>query len=483
MKFEPTKLPQMSTVKSVHFVGIGGCGMSAIAKILLGMGYQITGSDIKESSNTLRLKDLGVKVYFEHNPANVRRADILVFSSAIAPDNVELEEARARQIPIYPRAAMLGWIFKQCQLPIGVAGTHGKTTTTSMLATILEKCGLEPTYLIGGEMNDLNGNALLGKSKYLVAEMDESDGSLVFLNPEYFLLTNIEADHLENFGDLNEIVKFFIKCINKMPPGGVLFANSDQQLNKGILREVKDSLKIVTYGFEDEAELRGVNFRLKENFSRFQCLYRGKMLGEVELIIPGLHNITNALAAIAVGLELGLDFSDLRMALRTFSGSRRRFQLIGEAEGIAIYDDYAHHPTEVKATLKAARGGWPARRIIAVFQPHRYTRTMFLHREFGEAFDEADVIVLSDIYSAGEAPIKGVTGRLIAEQVRKKTDKKVAYIPRKEKIPEYLMSVIKSGDIIVVMGAGDIYTIAKELFYRLSSVKKEEKLKLLNTAG
>lgn len=472
------QLPQMGTVKTVHFVGIGGCGMSAIAKILFGLGYQIAGSDLKESANTIRLKDLGIKIYYEHNPANVRSADILVVSSAIPANNPEVEEAKSRQIPVFPRAAMLGWLFRQAQFPIGIAGTHGKTTTTSMVATILEKCNCNPTYLIGGEMNDVNGNAFLGKGQYLVAEMDESDGSLVYLNPRYFLLTNVEADHLEHFGSLEEIIKFFLKCINCLPPDGALIVNSDHASNKKIMKEIKESLPVVTYGFGEEAQARGVNIRLKENMSWFQCIYQGKLLGELELIIPGNHNVANALGALAVGLKLGLDFGKMRLALRNFTGSRRRFQLIGETEDILIYDDYAHHPTEVAATLAAVRNGWPRRRILAVFQPHRYTRTMFLHRDFGEAFENADVIVLTDIYSAGEASIKGVSSRLIAEQIRKKTDKKVAYIPRKEKVPEYLMNLAKSGDIIVFMGAGDIYTVAKEIFYRLTSLKKEEKIKL-----
>ncbi len=454
----------MDRYKNIYLIGIGGCGVSAIAKILHQMGFNVSGSDIKESSNTIRLKDLGVKVYIEHNASNLREADLVVYTSAVNASNVELAEALSKKIPVVRRAEMLSWIMDRFSSRIAVAGTHGKTTTTSMIAKILYEGNLDPTYLIGGETDYVNGNARLGQGNYAVAEADESDGSFLELNPTTTVLTNIEPDHMEYFGTVENLHKVFEQFVALTDKNGLLVAGIDSPTVAKIASESK--IKTLTYALNIDADFTASNLSFDENRSSFRVLYKGKALGEVILSIPGEQNISNALGAIAVALEAGVPFASIASILHDFTGAKRRFQFIGEVNGIIIVDDYAHHPTEVKATLRGAKMGYGSdHRIVAVFQPHRYSRTLNLFSQFGDAFLDADLVVLTDVYAAGEAPIQNVDGRLISNEVEKHQD--VLYIPRKEKIPEILAKSLKKGDLVITMGAGDIHTVGKELISRL----------------
>jgi len=458
-------------------MGIGGCGVGAIAKILLEMGRKVSGSDIKESANTIRLKEMGVHIFFGHAASNVREADIVVYSSAIHSDNPELLEAKARQIKCIPRAEMLSWILAQSKIPIAIAGTHGKTTTTSMMSLVFDKCDLNPTFLIGGESTDIGGNARLGNGKYSIAEADESDGSFLFLRPKISVITNIEADHLDHFGDIGKIKETFLEFANLLPKGGSLVLCCDDPENMDMIKKLETQADVITYGFSEQAMFRARNVTYGESSIRFEVLKKGKLLGDVKLNIPGTHNAANALAAIAVGIGEGLDFMSINTALRCFTGVRRRFQLIGRVSGILIYDDYGHHPTEIAATLKAARQGWSAiKRIICVFQPHRFSRTMHLREAFGSCFKDADLVVLTDIYSAGEEPISGISGDTILDEVLKHKEDSVVYIPKKQDISNYLVDNAKPGDLIITMGAGDLNIVGKEVYSRLREKHKNERI-------
>lgn len=462
----------MVRARNIHFIGVGGVGMSAIAKVLREMGYEISGSDLKESVNTIRLREMGVKIFLEHSDSNVRGADIVVYSSAIRPDNPELLAAKANQIPVFQRARLLAWLIEKAKWSIGVAGTHGKTTTTSMISLVLSRCGLAPTFLVGGEMNDVASNAALGQSDYLVAEVDESDGSIAYLHPTTLVVTNIEADHLDYYGSIDKIINTFEQSLDDLPAGGTAVINCDDPNSRRFLAASRQDLKVLTYGFTPEALVRAEALKFRDNGSSFFVSYQGRPQGEVSLSIPGRHNVMNSLAVVAVGLDLGLKFNEIALALHAFTGTKRRFQLVGQVGDIMIIDDYGHHPTEIKATLAAAKDGWD-RRLVCVFQPHRYSRTMFLQDEFGQAFKAADVVVVTDVYSAGEAPLAGISGQTVVEHISKNGQEAV-YIPRKEKVPEYLMSVIRPGDMVFTIGAGDIYTIGKELLFRLKEKKKSK---------
>lgn len=438
--------------------------MSAIGKVLQQMGFRVSGSDIKESSNTIRLTDLGIKVYIEHNKDYIRDADLVIFSTAIPRDNVELLAAEASNIPIQQRAEMLSWIMSRFKNRIAVAGTHGKTTVTSMISKLLYEGGLDPTYLIGGETDYVDGNARLGKGDYAVAEADESDGSFLELSPNISIITNIEPDHMDYFGTPDNLLNVFMEFISKLNENGLLILGIDHPVCRGILGKIK--ARKITYGLSQDADLRAINLMFDQMLSKFDVYYKGKLLGEARLSIPGEQNVENALAAFAVGLEAGLSFGAMSSVMHSFSGAKRRFQIIGEADGVLVIDDYAHHPTEIRSTLRAIRLGWEReKRVICVFQPHRYTRTLHLLSQFGDAFLEADVVILTDIYSAGEEPIANVDGKLIVKEVEKQQN--VIYLQRKEKIAEQLLSIIKPHDIVIIMGAGDIHTVGKEFLSRL----------------
>jgi len=452
----------MQRIKNIHLVGIGGCGMSGIAKILHEMGYRVSGSDIREGPNTIRLKDLGVKIHIGHEPTHVREADLLVYSSAVPPENLELKEARAKGIGILKRAEMLAWLMDQSKTKIAIAGTHGKTTTTAMIAKVLDSGKFSPTFFIGCDMDYVEGNAKLGNGKFAVAEADESDSSFLYLSPTIGVITNIEDDHMERFGTMDALLATFEQFAQKVSGDGFILVDATHPNNQELMKRVK--ARFITYGLNGKVDFSAENLQFKQFSSRFSLKRNGKKLGEVTLSVPGWQNVLNSLPVFAMSFEFGLDFSSVASALQAFVGARRRFQTMGEIQDILVVDDYAHHPTEIRATLAAARSGWPDKRIVCIFQPHRYTRTALLKDQFGKAFADADKIIITDIYAASEKPIPGISGKTIADGI---SDKEVLYVPRKEKIAEYLMQDIREGDMILTLGAGDIYTIGKEILARL----------------
>lgn len=461
-------LPDMHRVRNVHLIGIGGCGMSGLAKILHEMGYKVSGSDVREGVNTIRLKDTGVKVYIGHEASQVREASLIVYSSAVADNNPEMLEAKAKGIELVKRAEMLAWIMSQFANQIALAGTHGKTTTTAMLAKVFGQAQLDPTYLIGCDMDYVDGNARLGKGPYAIAEADESDRSFLCLSPTAEVITNIEADHMENYGHLDELIKTFESFTARNNPNGFIVLEGTDPNNKRLLSQIDG--RTILYGFNPELIFSAKNLAFSAYNSSYSLLYRHQDIGRVELSVPGRQNISNSLAVFAVAFEYGLDFSVVANGLRNFVGVRRRFSTMGEQNGVLLIDDYAHHPTEIKATLAAARAGWPGRRIICVFQPHRYTRTMLLKDSFTEAFDDADKTIITDIYAASENPIPGISGKTIADLLEpKKTD----YLPKKEQIAEQLVPTLQPGDIVLTLGAGDIYNVGKELLARLRMLTEE----------
>lgn len=445
--------------KQVHFIGIGGAGMSALANVLLTLGYQVSGSDLVATPVIQRLEALGGKCYLGHSEKNVRDARLVVISSAINTNNPELVRAREKGIPVIHRADLLAWLMSK-QKGIAVAGAHGKTTTTSMLALTLEKNGLDPTIIIGGELNDIGGNAKLGGGEYVVAESDESDGSFLKLKPLAAIVTNIEDDHLDHYGSLENIKAAFRTFLAQLPENGKAVVCLDDPNTRDVLGGLKAPL--TTYGFDGRAEYTLGEISLNGHRTRGEVYHRGRHLGSLELFVPGRHNLLNALAVVALARWLGLDFAQVAGALKEFRGVGRRFQFVGETKGIRVFDDYAHHPTEIKATLQAARTLHPPR-VVAVFQPHRYTRTALLNERFGDAFKDADVIVMTEIYSAGEPPLEGVTTRLIIDAVHKYDGRPVSYCPTLEETVRHLGDIVRPGDLVLTLGAGNIWTIGQKL--------------------
>jgi len=438
--------------------------MSGLAKILLELGYQVTGSDLASTAVTQRVETLGGTCYIGHRKENIKDTGLVVISSAINEDNPELLEAGKKGVPVIHRADLLAWLMRR-QKGLAVAGAHGKTTTSSMLAMALENSGLDPTIVVGGELNDLGANAKLGSGEYLVAESDESDGSFLKLDPLAVIVTNIEDDHLNYYGSIDSMKAAFSTFLNKIPPEqGIAVVCLDDPYISEIIGNLKAPL--VTYGFDSQADytLRDVSLNGQSSGAAIYC--QEEYVGWLELSVPGKHNLSNALAVVALGRWLGLDFERISNALRSFGGVGRRFEVIGEAKGIKIIDDYAHHPTEIAATLKAARQVH-GQRLIAVFQPHRYTRTALLKERFGEAFGDADLVLISEIYGAGEKKLPGVTAGLIIEAVEKNTGKQVIYCPVLVDVVNYLMDVVQPGDLVMTLGAGDIYIAGIELANRL----------------
>ncbi len=454
----------MQKKQHVHFIGIGGSGMSAIARIMLELGYHVTGSDLKTSAASERLEALGAKCYLGHAAENLEGADLVVASTAIPPTNVELLKAREKGLRIMHRGEMLAWLMRR-QKGIAIAGAHGKTTTTSMIALILEKNKLDPTILIGGDLTEIGGNAKLGEGDYLVAEADESDGSFLKLDPFIEVVTNIEDDHLDYYKSFDNIVAAFRDFMAKVPDAGVAVVCYDNPVIRELLKDYKRPC--LTYAVDHlEADYTLRNLRFNGQATAGDVYERGELLGTLELSVPGIHNLSNALAAVAVGRFIGLPFEGISESLKTFRGAGRRFQLRGEVGGIKVIDDYAHHPSEIKATLKAARQ-IKTGRVLGVFQPHRYTRTSLLGERFGDAFSDADIIIISDIYSAGERPIKGVSARTIVSAIEKHEGRKVVYLPTRQEIVDYLVQTARPGDMIVTMGAGDIWCAGVELVSKL----------------
>ena len=449
--------------KNIHFVGIGGIGMSGIARILLDMDYNISGSDVEPSSITRKLEEVGGRIYRGHSAANISAdTEVLVYSSSIAKDNPELQEARRRNITIAHRAEVLGELFNS-KIGIAITGTHGKTTTSSLISVMLKTLGLDPTIVVGGEVARLEGNARLGQGAHMVAEADESDSSFLHLKPFYTVITNIEMEHLDHFKTLKRIKSAYGSFIRNAREGGVIFYNVDDPRLKEIAKAHKGKKR--SFGLSKNADIRPKNIRMKGFNTSFECVVGKKTLGKVSIKIPGMHNVLNALAAILVGLELGLDFRRIVRAIKDFEGAKRRFQLLADVDGVMLIDDYAHHPTEVKAVLDASRN-WKKERLIVVFQPHRYSRTKFFADDFGKCFRQADKLILTDIYAASEKAIKGVSVKCIYDKAMANGLKDITIL-KKEDISGHLIDIKRPGDMIIIMGAGDIKAVAEDLSKRL----------------
>ncbi|MGN7468432.1 UDP-N-acetylmuramate--L-alanine ligase [Brevibacillus sp. SAFN-007a] len=458
----------MDQARHVHFVGIGGYGMSAIARVLIDLGYKVTGSDVAMNELAKKLEARGAVVHIGHNAAHVEGADIIVYSTSIPKDNPEVVAAEAKGIPVMHRSQMLARILNE-RTGVAVAGAHGKTTTTSMISHVLEECGVDPTFIIGGELMNAGTNAKAGTSDFVIAEADESDGSFLEYRPMYEIVTSIEPDHLEHFGgDFNNLKQAYVQFLSHLKPGGKAILCIDDSHVREVMSSVAST--VVTYAidpaFVPQAEFRAVSIECGDRRSTCQVYHRDQLLGTLALTVPGKHNIANALAAIIVCLDAGLTFEQIAHALTTFRGAKRRFQIIGEARDILVVDDYAHHPTEIIATLNGAKAS--GRRVIAVFQPQRYTRTYFLMDEFSRAFSQADEVIITDIYSpAGEAKIEGVSSEVLVEKIRTNSHPRAQYIPTKEQMQEQLVKELQAGDLVLTMGAGDIWKSAYWLAEKL----------------
>jgi UDP-N-acetylmuramate--alanine ligase len=436
----------------IHMVGIGGTGMNGIAEVLLNLGYKVSGSDIQENDATRRLAKLGADVAIGHRAENLKDVDVVVISSAVREDNVEVQKARSRLIPVIPRAEMLAELMRM-KYGIAVAGSHGKTTTTSMTALVLEAGGFDPTIIVGGRLNTIGANAKLGAGDFIVAEADESDRSFLCLSPFIAVLTNIDEEHLDQYQNLDDLKKTFVNFANKVPFYCPVILCLDDPNLQSIIPAIER--RVITYGFSAQSDLFARDFAFDGFRSASALFAQGKKLGALKLRVPGMHNILNAMAAAAVGLDLDVPARTILEALESYTGTGRRFELRKTVGGVMVIEDYAHHPTEIKATLEAAKRGWP-RRVVAVFQPHRYTRLAKLMTEFATAFNQADVLVLTEIYPAGEDPIPGVTGRALYEEVRQFGHKQVFFEPDLKKVAAVLETILAPGDIVLVLGAGNI---------------------------
>lgn len=426
--------------------------MSGIAEILVNLGYEVSGSDLKPSEQTKRLESKGVTVYMGHLPSNIKDYHVVVTSSAIDPTNPEIIEARKRKIPIIHRSEMLAELVR-LKHGIGIAGTHGKTTTSSMLASVLFDAGIKPTAIIGGKVLNFGSNAKAGEGKYIVFEADESDGTFLNLLPSIGIVTNIDADHLDHYKYFEGLKDAFLAYINHIP----FYGYSVLCLDDSVIRELLPRIErpYYTYGFSEDADFTAFNVEMKNGFTCFSCKYRGEVVGDFKLALLGRHNVSNALAVIAVALELGLTYEDLRLGLENFRGVGRRLEKIGEKDGITVYDDYGHHPTEIRATLSALKN--LGKRIVVIFQPHRYSRTELLADEFGQAFANADDVFFTEIYPAGEEPIEGVSSDIINKAMLKHEGREAFIIEKFEDIPSAVRTSLRSGDIVLTLGAGDIY--------------------------
>jgi UDP-N-acetylmuramate--alanine ligase len=454
--------------KKIHMVGIGGIGMSGIAEVLMAMNFKVSGSDNNLSEVTDRLENLGAEIFEGHSAENLVDADVLVYSSAVTLDNVEVVEALRRKIPVIRRAEMLAELMR-LKYGIGIAGTHGKTTTTSMVGLVLLEAGIDPTVIVGGKLSGLGGtNARLGAGEFIVVEADEFDRSFLQLTPAIAAITTLESEHLDIYKDLDDIKEAFIEFANKVPFYGYVILCLDEEGLQDILPKINK--KIITYGLTSQADVRAIDIEHFENTSWFRIKYKNQELGEIKLKIPGVHNVQNSLAAVTIAMELGIDFIHIKNALEKFTGVNRRFEVKADLNNIMIIDDYAHHPTEVAVTLAGIRAGWD-RRIIAAFQPHLYTRTRDFYEEFAKAFLNCDVFICLDIYPAREEPIQSVTGELISEAAEKFGHKNVTYVADKNLLPDTLIKINKSNDIIITMGAGDIWKYGEKY---IELLKKEK---------
>ena len=447
----------------IHFVGIGGIGMSGIAELLLNLGYRVSGSDMKETDSTQRLAALGAVVYLGHGKKNLRDADVVVVSSAVRSDNPEVQQAHDTNIPVIPRAEMLGELMR-LKYGIAIAGAHGKTTTTSLISSVLEYGSFDPTVVIGGRLLKTNTNAFLGAGDFLVAEADESDGSFLTLPPTIAVVTNIDREHLDYYSDIEQIKNCFLQFLNKVPFYGLCLICLDDEHLQSIIPHMEK--RTMTYGRASQADLQARDIAFDGIATTFTAYLRDRKLGRITMRLPGSHNVLNALAAIGVGLELEIPFAVIRKALREFKGIQRRFQMLGQRRGITVIDDYAHHPTEIKMTLKAAKQ-LNARRVVVLFQPHRYSRTQHLFNDFMTAFYDADVLVVTGIYAASEQPIAGVTSQRLYEGLREYGHKHVLHARDLHQAEKLVLETLEQGDVFLTLGAGDVCTIGPRIMKAL----------------
>ncbi len=460
------KTPHLSQVKRIHFIGIGGAGMGGIAEVLLHQGYEVTGSDISQNAMVQRLKNLNAKIFPEHKAENISGADVVVTSTAITQDNPEVVAAHQARIPVIPRAQMLADLMRSKQ-GIAIAGTHGKTTTTSLVTALLTEAGLDPTFVIGGLLKSAGAHARLGKSAFFVAEADESDASFLYLYPQIAIVTNIDADHLGTYGgDFNRLCDTFIEFLHRLPFNGLAIICADDPIIRELIPRI--ARPIITYGFSEEADIRITEFQPVGFHSRFKL--SGSNLPELEIILnlPGTHNVLNAAAACIVALQVGVAHSAIQQATQQFSGVGRRLQVHTELQvpggEVLLVDDYGHHPREISVTWAAIRQAWPERRLVVVFQPHRYTRTQDLFAEFVEVLSQGvDQLILLDTYSAGESPIPGADGQTLFEAVQKRSQTNPLFVPKLEALTEILNRVLRPGDVLLTQGAGNIGAISSQL--------------------
>jgi UDP-N-acetylmuramate--alanine ligase len=458
------------SIKKLHFIGIGGIGMSGIAEILLDQGFKVSGSDRALSEVTERLQKLGAGIFEGHRAGNIAQdVDTVVYSSAVHPDNPEILEAQKRNIPTVRRAEMLAEVMR-LKYGIGIAGTHGKTTTTSMISLVLMEGGLDPTVIVGGKLSGLGGtNARLGRGEFIVVEADEFDRSFLSITPTIAVLTTLETDHLDCYRDLEDIKSAFIQFASKVPFYGFIVLCLDEPALLDIMPHLSKK-KIVTYGLNPQADVQAVDIRHKDNSTTYTLVRSNQELGIIMLQVPGIHNVQNSLGAITVALELGVPFKKIKAGIEKFAGVYRRWEKKGDVNDIALYDDYAHHPTECKATLSGVKSGW-RRRVVCVFQPHLYSRTRDFYEDFGKSFFLSDVLIVTDVYPAREEPIQGVNGELIVNAAKQFGHKDVHYVPDKKNVPAFLKSIVKAGDIVITMGAGDIWKYGEEFLNQIN-IKK-----------
>ncbi len=454
--------------RHIHLVGIGGAALSGIAKILLSSGFRVSGSDIRQSEVLNQLSDLGGKVFVGHSSSQLSDADVVVVSPAIPPDNPEIIAAKERKIPVIRGAEMLAEIMRM-KFSVAISGTHGKTTTTAMTAAVLEEGELDPTVVVGGKLVSLKSNARMGKGDFMVVEADEAYGSIKKFFPTIAVVTSIDLDHLDYYKDVAEMGETFLKFINKVPFYGVAVLCLDQENIQHLIPRIEKRFR--TYGLNTRADLVAGDIRFAGASAIYNVKENGNVLGNIHLKMPGHHNISNSLAAISVGLELDIPFDKIKRALDSFQGVHRRFEIIGEVNGVLVVDDYAHNPAKIRATFSAARASFD-RKIVAVFQPHRYQRVKHLAEEFSQSFYQTDVLIVTDIYGADEKPIEGVTADKLALAIRENGHRDVTYIADKEQIADYLLNIVKPNDIVITVGAGDVWKVGRQLLDKLSTETK-----------
>ncbi|RMG16126.1 MAG: UDP-N-acetylmuramate--L-alanine ligase [Deltaproteobacteria bacterium] len=465
--------------RRIHFVGIGGIGMSGIAELLLNLGYEVSGSDLKESEVTRRLAAMGAVVARGHRAEHLGPADVVVVSSAVPPDNPEIAAARAQGIPVIPRAEMLAELMR-LKYGVAIAGSHGKTTTTSLVGHLLQAGGLDPTVVVGGKVNTLGSSVRLGQGDYLVAEADESDGSFLVYAPTIAVVTNIDPEHMDHYGSMDALRDAFVRFVNRLPFYGLAVLCLDHPEVQGLIPRIEKRYR--TYGFGSQADWQVHDLRYEGMACDFEVVAEGKSRGRFRIPMVGRHNVLNALAALVVADEMGVREDLARRALAEFGGVQRRFTVRGEVDGITVVDDYGHHPAEIRAVLAGARTAFD-RRTIAVFQPHRYTRTRDLAEDFATAFNDADAVVVTDIYAAGEAPIEGVSAEALVESIRRHGHRDVAYVARLDEVASAVVPRLERGDLLITFGAGDVWKAGEAILARLRSARGAEAAQIIPGPG